>query len=274
MENSFGAVYYNFPHAGVVQGFFDGHPFVRWRHENLMHLFFRALRGFVKPGGIVKVASNSNATGEFLHVETLPLLEWSLRSYHRSYGDRRDSSRRPDEKVYAFRYEPSGSIPPKALIRRPPTKDDLFLSPKEGKMPMSAEQKRKRLEDETAPSATKLVIGDDVATPQHLWACVVFMPAGCPISVLQALLGRLALDSHCEARVDALWRPSSLAETLQLAQVASMLQIEEVMPELVNLVSEAMASGADAAELQAACERLQSESQLGVWCARALSRAE
>ena len=28
MENSFGAVYYNFPHAGVVQGFFDGHPFV------------------------------------------------------------------------------------------------------------------------------------------------------------------------------------------------------------------------------------------------------
>ena len=55
----------------------------------------------------------------------------------------------------------------------------------------------------------------------------------------------------------ALWRPSSLAETLQLAQalsgfaesgtgprsmqqrqVASMLQIEEVMPELVNLISE------------------------------------
>ena len=44
MENKFGAVYYNFPHAGVVQGFFDGHPFVRWRHENLMHLFFRAAR--------------------------------------------------------------------------------------------------------------------------------------------------------------------------------------------------------------------------------------
>jgi len=171
MENSFGAVYYNFPHAGVVQGFFDGHPFVRWRHENLMHLFFRALRGFVKPGGVVKVASNSNATGvrfsdilsgaqnsEFLHVETMPFLEWSLRYYHRSYGDRRDSNRRPDEKenyrcqskgsdmVYTFRYEPSGSVPPKALIRRPPTKDDLFLS-KEGKMPMSAEQKRQRLEE-------------------------------------------------------------------------------------------------------------------------------
>jgi hypothetical protein len=29
MVKKFGAVYYNFPHAGVVQGFFDGHPFVR-----------------------------------------------------------------------------------------------------------------------------------------------------------------------------------------------------------------------------------------------------
>merc|ERR1719221_711019 len=63
MAGKFGAVYYNFPHAGVVQHFFDGHPFVRWRHENLMHLFFRALRCFVKPEGTVKVSSNSNATG-------------------------------------------------------------------------------------------------------------------------------------------------------------------------------------------------------------------
>eukprot|EP00439_Symbiodinium_sp_Y106_P069444 s1502_g11.t4 len=263
MENSFGAVYYNFPHAGVVQGFFDGHPFVRWRHENLMHLFFRALRGFVKPGGVVKVASNSNATGpcmlfsdilsgaqnsEFLHVETMPFLEWSLRYYHRSYGDRRDSNRRCttqqscSNEVYTFRYEPSGSVPPKALIRRPPTKDDLFLS-KEGKMPMSAEQKRQRLEDRLQ------------------WSDMVFMPAGCHIGILEALLGRLAVDSHCEARLTALWHPSSLTELLQLAQVASMLQIDEVMPELVGLVSEAMASGADAAELEAACERLQSETR-------------
>lgn len=29
MVKKFEAVYYNFPHAGVVQGFFDGHPFVR-----------------------------------------------------------------------------------------------------------------------------------------------------------------------------------------------------------------------------------------------------
>jgi len=63
MEEKFGAVYYNFPHAGVIGGFFDNHPFVRWRHENLMSLFFRALRGFMKPGGSVKVSSNMNATG-------------------------------------------------------------------------------------------------------------------------------------------------------------------------------------------------------------------
>ncbi|CAE7194491.1 unnamed protein product [Symbiodinium sp. KB8] len=130
MEKKFGAVYYNFPHAGAIQGFFDGHPFVRWRHENLMHLFFRALRGFVQKGGVVKVASNCNATGvrysdivlgaqnsEFIHVETFPFLEWQLRNYRRSYGDRRDKGRRPDDgeiyraqraqrdMVYCFRYE-------------------------------------------------------------------------------------------------------------------------------------------------------------------------
>mmetsp|Transcript_58831 Transcript_58831/g.137809 ORF Transcript_58831/g.137809 Transcript_58831/m.137809 type:complete len:620 (+) Transcript_58831:43-1902(+) len=171
MENTFGAVYYNFPHAGVVRGFFDGHPFVRWRHENLMHLFFRALRGFVKPGGVVKVASNANATGvrfsdiltgaqnsEFLHVETMPFLEWSLRSYRRSYGDRRDAERRPDQHenyrsqckssdmVYTFRYEPTGGTPPKPQIRRPPTKDDLFNS-QEGKMPVGSVQKKKKAEE-------------------------------------------------------------------------------------------------------------------------------
>ena len=40
--------------TGAVGGFFDGHPLVNWRHENLMRLFFRALRAYVKPGGVVK----------------------------------------------------------------------------------------------------------------------------------------------------------------------------------------------------------------------------
>eukprot|EP00439_Symbiodinium_sp_Y106_P040954 s1523_g5.t1 len=63
LEGAIGAVYYNFPHAGAVGGFFDGHPVVNWRHENLMRLFFRALRSFMKVGGLVKVASNMGAVG-------------------------------------------------------------------------------------------------------------------------------------------------------------------------------------------------------------------
>merc|ERR1712203_1313986 len=119
-----------------------------WRHENLMRLFFRALRSFVKPGGIVKVSSNSGACGvrysyivgsavhnEFVHVETMPFLEWHLHRYGRSYGDKRDTYKRPDAKnnqsynaqradtdmVYSFVYKPSGETLPKQAIRLPPT---------------------------------------------------------------------------------------------------------------------------------------------------------
>lgn len=150
LEASLGAVYYNFPHSGAVGGFFDGHPLVNWRHENLMRLFFRALRSFVKPGGSVKIASNMGAVGvrysyiidsavsnEFIHVETIPFLEWHLHRYGRSYGDRRDSYKRPDaqnnqsynaqraeaDMVYCFCYAPSGEAAPeisKAKIVTPP----------------------------------------------------------------------------------------------------------------------------------------------------------
>lgn len=172
MSGKFGAVYYNFPHAGVVQGFFDGHPFVRWRHENLMHLFFSALRIFVAPGGVVKVSSNSRATGvrftdiigaavqnEFTHVETVPFLEWQLRNYRRSYGDRRDAGRRPDDgevyrnqrgdtdMVYCFRYDPSGKPHPKPTVRSPPTKQ-ILLESKEGKLSrMKPEEKNRRVQE-------------------------------------------------------------------------------------------------------------------------------
>merc|ERR1719327_194022 len=147
MEGSLGAVYYNFPHSGAVGGFFDGHPVVNWRHENLMRLFFRALRSFVKPGGSVKVASNMGAVGvrysyivggalenEFEHVETFPFLEWCLHRYGRSYGDRRDAYKRPDsvnnqsynaqsaerDMVYCFRYAPTGKSLPAQEVRLPP----------------------------------------------------------------------------------------------------------------------------------------------------------
>lgn len=155
LEGSLGAIYYNFPHSGAVGGFFDGHPLVNWRHENLMRLFFRALRTFVKPGGCVKVASNMGAVGvrysyivggalenEFVHVETMPFLEWHLHRYGRSYGDRRDAYKRPDAKnnesynaqraeadmVYCFCYAPSGDPMPPQGIRVPPVLKTLAAS--------------------------------------------------------------------------------------------------------------------------------------------------
>jgi len=155
MENSLGAVYYNYPHSGAVGGFFDGHPLVNWRHENLMRLFFRALRTFVKPGGTVKVASNMGAVGvrysyivnsavsnEFIHVETVQFEDWHLHRYGRSYGDRRDSYKRPDaannqsynaqkaasDMVYCFCYAPSGEPLPsdQKIIVTPPSLKTLM----------------------------------------------------------------------------------------------------------------------------------------------------
>lgn len=154
MEGALGAVYYNFPHSGAIQGFFDGHPLVNWRHENLMRLFFRALRSFVKPDGLVKVSSNMGAVGvrysyiigsavenEFQHVETMPFLEWHLHRYGRSYGDKRDVYKRPDatnnqsynaqraeaDMVYCFRYVPSGEMLPQQHIRPPPSLNTLSM---------------------------------------------------------------------------------------------------------------------------------------------------
>jgi len=169
-EDSFGAVYYNFPHAGAVSGFFDGHPLVNWRHENLMRLFFRALRSFVKPGGSVKVASNKGAVGvrysyiigaatenEFVHVETIPFKEWQLHRYLRSYGDKRDKTKRvmqggtgynaqkaDSDMVYSFCYAPSGTSLPPQQIRRPPTKKDLEQA-QEGRLKGPNNATRKKL---------------------------------------------------------------------------------------------------------------------------------
>jgi hypothetical protein len=154
LEDSLGSVYYNFPHSGAVGGFFDGHPLVNWRHENLMRLFFRALRAYMKPGGQVKVASNMGAVGvrfsyivesaienEFVHVETMPFMEWHLHRYGRSYGDRRDAYKRPDSKnnqsynaqnanadmVYCFAYAPTGDPIGEPNIRIPPSLKTLTM---------------------------------------------------------------------------------------------------------------------------------------------------
>mmetsp|Transcript_37956 Transcript_37956/g.69159 ORF Transcript_37956/g.69159 Transcript_37956/m.69159 type:complete len:370 (+) Transcript_37956:93-1202(+) len=91
------------------------------------------------------------------------------------------------------------------------------------------------------------------------------MPAGCPSSVLRALTARLSLDADeasGEQGLAARWWPKDLTSALRLAQVASMLQIEELLPELVALVREAATLSGDVATLEAACQRLELPAEL------------
>jgi len=88
----------------------------------------------------------------------------------------------------------------------------------------------------------------------------VFMPDGCSASVLRALIGRLAADADGAAIEQGLclrWQPSDLMGALKLVQVASMLQIEDLMPELIELVREAATTTADFSALEAACKQLE-----------------
>merc|ERR1712190_142757 len=109
----------------------------------------------VRDTDIIAAAHNS----EFSHVESVPFLEWQLRNYYRSYGDRRDANRRPGENeiyknqrahsdmVYSFKYEPSGDNPAKPLIRRPPTKEDLLKSSEGELRQMTGDHKARRAEE-------------------------------------------------------------------------------------------------------------------------------
>merc|ERR1712066_290066 len=71
--------------------------------------------------------------------------QWQLHRYGRSYGDRRDVYKRPDDgaqydsqradsdMVYCFVYKPTGAILPKQRLRLPPTYRTLLnCGPGEG----------------------------------------------------------------------------------------------------------------------------------------------
>merc|ERR1711903_178202 len=97
-------------------------------------------------GGAVGVRYSYIVTGaqenEFIHVETMPFLEWHLHRYGRSYGDRRDVYKRPDatnnqsynaqnanaDMVYCFCYCPTGDTLGQPNIRTPPTLKVLSAS--------------------------------------------------------------------------------------------------------------------------------------------------
>jgi hypothetical protein len=71
-------------------------------------------------------------------------------------------------------------------------------------------------------------------------------------------MARLAADADGAALEQGLgirWAPSDLVSALRLVQVASMLQIEDVMPELIDLVREATTTAEDFAVLEAACHQ-------------------
>jgi len=75
---------------------------------------------------------------DFMHIETFPFLDWVLRRYHRSYGDKRDEKVRPDadsyrsqqaaaDMVYCFRYTPTGQRDAAGVpIKQPPTIMDFL----------------------------------------------------------------------------------------------------------------------------------------------------
>lgn len=88
----------------------------------------------------------------------------------------------------------------------------------------------------------------------------VFLPDGCPAAVLQVLLSRLAADgggTSAEQGLVLAWRATDLHSALRLVQVASMLQLDELLPELAAVVRESVATAQDLALLEATCQRLE-----------------
>ena len=66
VPGKFDVIYYNFPHAGrpemlkSLKGG-DGHPWVKWRHNNLMAFFFRDSRTVLSERGRVCVATGQKS---------------------------------------------------------------------------------------------------------------------------------------------------------------------------------------------------------------------
>merc|ERR1712167_515706 len=98
---------------------------------------------------------------EFIHVETVPFEEWTLRAYGRSYGDRRDKNRRlkdgqvyNDQKgctdmVYCFCYAPSGSELAKPRIRYPPARMQMMHTNEGALLDLKGDRKKEKIDELT-----------------------------------------------------------------------------------------------------------------------------
>lgn len=85
----------------------------------------------------------------------------------------------------------------------------------------------------------------------------VFLPLGCSCAVVRSLVARLTADLEEGPRLHVAWQRTDLVTALQLVQVASMLQIEELMCQLITLVREAVATSEDFLALESACDHLE-----------------
>jgi hypothetical protein len=110
-------IYFNFPHAGKpdkvkgIRG--DGHPWLLWRHKNLMLLFFRASYLALAPGGRVCVSTGvrswccseqdlrlASRMSGFAEIHREVFFKFPLGHYQRSFGDWRDDGRNITGNVY------------------------------------------------------------------------------------------------------------------------------------------------------------------------------
>lgn len=109
LGRKFDLVIFNFPHAGkpdklksLMGG--DGHPWLQWRHKNLMVLFFRAVRSVLNPHGRVVVSTGINSfcvserdldyssrLSGFAQISRQRFGAWKHCNYDRAYGDYRDN---------------------------------------------------------------------------------------------------------------------------------------------------------------------------------------
>jgi len=93
----------------------------------------------------------------------------------------------------------------------------------------------------------------------------VFLPPGCTSPSVNAIATRLSMkscDNSAHVHLCATWGVPDMMAALHLLQVASMLQIDELVPELIETVCKTVATEADQVALETACQQLQLPSEL------------
>jgi len=107
----------------------------------------------------------------------------------------------------------------------------------------------------------------DVLENEQSSTVKVFLPDGCSVTGLQVLLSRLDLQGVVGDWLSTSFKVQGLAGALELVQLASMLQLEELRCELTHLIGLSLASPEDIIALREACESLVLPQELYELCA-------